>query len=145
MVRRLIFLCCIPMLVLSAHADTSESQILGTWLTQDGEGWIEFRMQDGAPGGFIAGSPQDPDRLKPPRLDDENPDPKLRHRQLFGMQIVKKLKESKRGKWKGKIYDPNEGKTYDCTITIVDENTLKLRGFVGISLLGRTEVWTRVR
>ncbi len=44
----------------------------------------------------------------------------------------------------GKIYDPNSGKTYRCIIiTVVDDNTLKLRGHVGVPLLGRTETWTR--
>jgi uncharacterized protein (DUF2147 family) len=46
-------------------------------------------------------------------------------------------------KWEGgKIYDPNNGKTYSCKMTL-EGNTLKVRGFVGISLLGRTTIWTR--
>jgi uncharacterized protein (DUF2147 family) len=48
------------------------------------------------------------------------------------------------GKWKnGRVYDPNSGKTYKCKLTLVDENTLELRGYIGISLLGRTETWSR--
>jgi uncharacterized protein (DUF2147 family) len=48
------------------------------------------------------------------------------------------------GKWKsGRIYDPNSGKTYKCKVTPVNENTLELRGYIGFSLLGRTETWTR--
>ena len=38
----------------------------------------------------------------------------------------------------GWIYDPDSGSTYDGKITIVDQNTVKLRGFIGISLLGKT-------
>jgi len=45
----------------------------------------------------------------------------------------------------GRIYNPESGKTYKCTLTLLDDNTLKLRGYKGISLLGGTEVWTRRR
>ena len=48
------------------------------------------------------------------------------------------------GRWVGgRIYDPNSGKTYKGTIRQVDGNTLKFRGYVGISLFGRTETWKR--
>ena len=44
----------------------------------------------------------------------------------------------------GDIYDPESGKTYSSFfIHLKDKNTLKVRGYVGISLLGRTEIWTR--
>jgi uncharacterized protein (DUF2147 family) len=44
----------------------------------------------------------------------------------------------------GKIYDPKNGKDYSCKITMIDNNKLDVRGFIGISLLGRTETWTRI-
>ncbi len=48
------------------------------------------------------------------------------------------------GKWSGGfIYDPNSGKTDHCKLKLKDRNTLKLRGYIGISLLGRTDIWTR--
>jgi uncharacterized protein (DUF2147 family) len=124
---------------------SAAAEIDGLWITADGDGWIEIRTTDGQPGGFIKGSPQDPDNLRPPRFDDKNPDPALRQRPLLGLQIVHDLRTTGDNKWKGRIYDPNSGKTYKCTITLADENTLKLRGYIGISLLGRTEVWTRER
>jgi uncharacterized protein (DUF2147 family) len=46
--------------------------------------------------------------------------------------------------WKeGHIYDPNNGKTYRCNLELIDQETLSVRGYVGISLFGRTEIWTR--
>ena len=48
------------------------------------------------------------------------------------------------GRWSGgRIYDPNSGKTYKATIRQVDANTIKLRGYIGISLFGRSDTWTR--
>lgn len=40
--------------------------------------------------------------------------------------------------------DPNSGKTYSCKLKLVDADTLKVRGYIGISLIGRTETWKRL-
>jgi uncharacterized protein (DUF2147 family) len=126
-----------------SHAAASDDSIEGIWLTANGEGWIEIRIQDGQPSGFIAGSPNDPENLEPPEFDDRNPDSALRGRPLFGLQILHTLRPSGRNIWKGRIYDPTSGKTYKCKLTLVDANTLKIRGYLGIPLLGKTQVWTR--
>jgi len=44
----------------------------------------------------------------------------------------------------GTILDPKNGKEYKCHITLESANKLKVRGYIGISLLGRTQYWTRV-
>lgn len=63
---------------------------------------------------------------------------------LEGLTIVNGL--TKDGdEWNdGKILDPKNGKWYDCELSFDDENKLKIRGFIGFSLLGRTEYWLRV-
>jgi uncharacterized protein (DUF2147 family) len=45
----------------------------------------------------------------------------------------------------GRIYDPKNGKEYKCVMTLKDANTLDVRGYVGITLIGRTDTWTRVK
>lgn len=45
----------------------------------------------------------------------------------------------------GKIYNPEDGKTYSCKMTLKNPNTLDVRGYVGISLIGKTQVWTRIK
>jgi uncharacterized protein (DUF2147 family) len=48
--------------------------------------------------------------------------------------------------WKdGTIYDSESGKTYSCNVKMVDENTLEVRGYVGISMIGRTDTWKKVK
>jgi uncharacterized protein (DUF2147 family) len=48
------------------------------------------------------------------------------------------------GKWSGgTIYDPDSGHTYSCNLELLDADKLKVRGFMGLSLLGRSQVWTR--
>jgi len=54
------------------------------------------------------------------------------------------MKYDGRGQWSGgSIYDPDTGHTYSCKLELLDPNKLKVRGFLGVSLLGRTQIWTR--
>jgi uncharacterized protein (DUF2147 family) len=129
---------------LGALAGTSEHSVAGVWLSADGTGWIKIELSDDGPIGSIAGSPDESGNRGPSDKDDLNPDPALRNRLLLGLTIMDGFTHAGGGKWKsGRIYDPNSGKTYKCRLTLVDENTLELRGYIGFSLLGRTETWTR--
>jgi uncharacterized protein (DUF2147 family) len=116
--------------------------IEGTWLSGDGDGLIAIRVDDGGIRATILGSPNEsPDRAK---TDVKNPDPALRGRPLVGLELFKGFRYDGNGAWSGgSIYDPNNGKTYSCKITLVGPDTLKVRGFIGIALIGRTETWKR--
>ena len=64
---------------------------------------------------------------------------------VTGMVIMEGLKKSG-DKWKGgQILDPENGKVYKCQISLKDENTLDVRGFIGFSLIGRTQTWHRIK
>lgn len=77
--------------------------------------------------------------------DVKNPDPALRNRDVIGLVILNGFRFDGDGGWeKGTIYDPREGKTYDCKMTIKEDGRLHIRGYVGVSLFGRTEIWTKV-
>jgi len=116
--------------------------INGIWLSGDGDGWIEISASATGLSAVITGSPNaSEDR---PDIDEKNPDPALRDRPLIGLSLFAGFEYDGDGRWKGgTIYDPNSGKTYRCIVTIVDSDTLKVRGYVGVPLLGRTEIWTR--
>lgn len=80
-----------------------------------------------------------------PKEDHNNPDPALRSRPIIGLVIMEGFVFDGKKTWhKGTIYDPDNGKTYKCKIRIDDDGSLKVRGFIGFSMLGRTERWTRV-
>ena len=118
-----------------------EAAIEGRWLSGDKTGWIEIRLVAGKPIGTASGS-TDPDEA--PRFDDLNPDPALRARSLLGITILQGFTYAGDGVWKGgTIYDPNSGNTYKSTMTLVDRDTLKVRGYIGVSLFGRSDTWTR--
>jgi uncharacterized protein (DUF2147 family) len=82
-----------------------------------------------------------------PEKDTENPDVKLHSRSRVGIQILSGLKYNTADKeWQGgSIYDPDNGKTYDCFAWFdSDPNVLNLKGYVaGIKWMGRSTTWTR--
>ena len=80
-----------------------------------------------------------------PAIDKENSDPKLKTRPLMGLPILQGLNYSS-GAWKdGKIYDPKNGKTYSCELTLKSPDVLEVTGYIGFSFVGRTVEWTRVK
>jgi uncharacterized protein (DUF2147 family) len=79
-----------------------------------------------------------------PHTDQNNPDPTLRARSLCGLLIGQGFVASDRQHAAGgHLYDPRSGQTYRGALS-AEGNLLRLRGYVGIPLLGRTAVWTRV-
>lgn len=79
------------------------------------------------------------------RLDTQNPDPSKRERTLIGSDILSGFKKSDSDTWEdGEIYNPETGKSYSAKLTL-DGDVLKVRGFKGIALLGKTVEWTRVK
>ena len=79
----------------------------------------------------------------PSKLDAKNPDKSLRTRPLCGMNISTDFHQTDATHLdKGHLYDPESGRTYSGTI-VADGDKLNLRGYIGISLLGRTEIWHR--
>ncbi len=65
---------------------------------------------------------------------------------IIGMTVLKGLKKNKEGGYSdGKILDPKHGKVYKCNLSLESKDRLKVRGFIGIALLGRTQIWERVK
>jgi uncharacterized protein (DUF2147 family) len=120
-------------------ADAQAQQILGRWVTEPRTGVIEISVAgDGDLQGTIIGGDS------PNRLDTKNPDSSKRSAPLLGQLIIKQMKYDGSGHWSGgTIYDPDSGRTYRCRFELLEQDRLKVRGFLGFSLLGRTQVWTR--
>lgn len=68
---------------------------------------------------------------------------KRKNKPILGMNILTGLKKEGNEWSGGKILDPKNGKEYDCYIQLLEDNTLKLRGYLGISMFGRTAIWKR--
>jgi len=129
-------------------AQIKANDITGLWLTEDKDAHVQIEKKGNAYFGKIVWLkfPNDDD-TNTPKLDKKNPNDKLKSRPILGLNILSNFKFDGSKEWKnGKIYDPQTGKTYSCYLAFTDKtkNKLKLRGFIGISLLGGTTHWTRL-
>lgn len=117
---------------------TEPDAILGEWMNAEKDASFLIYKKNGKYFGKITwGTGGD-------TVDSKNPDPALRKRELVGLTILNNFVYTGENVWdNGSIYDPKDGKTYDCKMTLKDKNTLDVRGYVGFSLFGRTETWTR--
>lgn len=119
--------------------------ILGVWANGSNKGHIQLYKQDGKYYGKIIWLKQPNDETGKPKVDKNNPDPDNRSKRLLGLIMLRDFKYED-GEWTdGKIYNPTDGKEYKCNMKLKDPRTLAVRGYLGISLLGKTEVFTRVR
>ena len=121
------------------------SDVLGEWYTEDEKAKVEiYQCGDNYCGKIVSlKEPNNPDGS--PKLDAENPNESLRSRQIVGTNILTDLEYEGDGEWEdGEIYDPESGKTYSCLMELEDDGTLEVRGFIGLSLIGRSQTWTRV-
>ena len=119
----------------------SQRQIIGKWLSEDKEGITEIYEQNGKFYGKIVWLKKANDDKGSPLKDTENPVPKLRQRPLLELVIINELSYNNKGWSNGSVYDPKSGKTYACKLWLTNDNTLNVRGYVG--LFHSTEVWTR--
>ena len=124
--------------------------INGKWLNQEGTSHIQiFKATNGSFAGKYYGKIvwlKEPLKNGKPKVDDLNPNPAKRSVPLMNLQILKDfVYDADDKEWEdGTIYDPKNGKTYSCYMTL-SGNKLDVRGYVGISMIGRTSVWTRVQ
>lgn len=143
---RLLFVLLFCSVVSIAGYAQSADAILGKWINPSGEGQIQVYKKGNLFYGKLAWlkSPDD-EKTGQPKSDNNNPDKSLQIAPLLGLEILKNFKHDGNNIYEdGTIYDPKNGKTYSCKMTL-DGNKLKIRGYIGISLLGRSEVWTRVK
>ena len=123
------------------------NDIAGVWLNKDKDAHIKIYSSYGKFYGQIVWLkiPIDPETGKP-KLDKHNPDSKLKTQPVMNLVILKDLVfDADDQEWSdGRVYDPKSGNDYSLTCTLKDKSTMELRGYMGISLLGRTDIWTRV-
>ncbi len=122
--------------------------VVGTWKTIDDESGgakslVEITEADGKITGKIVKLFRKADEDQNPRCD--KCEGAKKDQPLIGLEILWDLKKESDVKWSGgEIMDPKKGKTYSCKMELIDDGKkLKVRGFLGFSLLGRTQTWER--
>jgi len=146
MKSRTFFLVVVALLVMSGSWALAEDKpgadaVLGKWWFPKKNGQFEMTKSNGIYTGRVVAY-DDADAL-----DKNNPDPKLAKRKFIGIEMLSNFKYEGNSRWEGgTIYDGDSGKTYKCSLWFDKgkPDDLNARGYIGISLLGRNEVFKRV-
>ncbi len=136
--RQIVATFCALLFSIALFAQESDP-ILGKWENPSGEGRIEIYKKNNK---FYGKLYWIKDSAK---KDAKNPDPKLRSRNIQGTEILTNFSKNSKTYEGGEIYDPKSGKTYSCKMTLKGNDQLDIRGYMGISLIGRTETWKRIK
>ncbi len=142
-----LLLACLTLIACTGAASANDATPVGLWRTIDDKtgkekSLVRITEVNGELRGTIEKLIREPNEDQNPMCDKCSGDRK--GKPVLGMMILSGLKRDGKEWAGGEILDPNNGKTYKCKMS-VDESGKKLnvRGFIGVSLLGRTQVWLR--
>jgi uncharacterized protein (DUF2147 family) len=118
----------------------------GLWLHANGRIQLEITPCGSLLCGKLVWFRRPNDAQGQPLVDLKNPDPALRARPLLGLTVLTGLRPAGKGEWEdGEIYNPDDGERYHAVMSLQEDGTLHTRAYVVIPLLGKTQIWTRVR
>jgi uncharacterized protein (DUF2147 family) len=128
-----------------AKVGDNADAIVGVWKTGEGNAMVRiYKNGDKYQGKVVwLKEPNDPETGKP-KVDKNHSDEAARKRPVLGLINIWGFIPKENNVWdEGNIYDPKNGNTYSSTIKLINANTLEVRGYIGVSLIGRTDTWTR--
>ena len=132
-------------IALTLSVSAQKDQICKVWYNQEHDSRLEIYQTGKTFEARIIWLKEPNEKDGKPKVDKNNPDDKLKTRPVKGLVILHDIYKTQKDPNYydgGHIYDPKNGKTYDCHMTYKG-NTIDLRGYVlGMSFLGRTSVWT---
>ncbi|MFD2573735.1 DUF2147 domain-containing protein [Spirosoma soli] len=137
-------------LILTSFAPKADNPgaLVGKWLSSKKRNQVQIYEHNGKYHGRLIwmAEPIDPVTRKP-KQDSKNPDEKLRSRQLLNLTMMTNFVYKGNNVWSdGEVYNPEDGKTYSCQLTLKDPNTLDVHGYIlGMPFLGKSKLWTRVK
>ncbi|MEL6671581.1 MAG: DUF2147 domain-containing protein [Bacteroidota bacterium] len=147
----LISACFALFLGFVAMSDLQAQSVLGKWKTIDDEtgdvkSIVELYMVGEKVHGKVVQLFRKPDEDPDPVCDECDDDDPRYNKKVLGMEILTGLEKESNEEWEdGDILDPKNGSVYSCYIELVEPDKLKVRGYLGVSLLGRTQYWYRVK
>lgn len=134
-----LFVLILLLIPVSAMAETPDPA-MGLWLTQNERSVIQITPCEAGICGsvywIIDGGMQ---------TDANNPDEAKRSAPLCGLPILWGFEKQRAGTWSnGNIYKADDGDLYSANLETQEDGTLKVRGYLGVSWLGKTQIWSRV-
>ena len=144
-IKLLVMLCLTATPAFCLDVDFSSEkadQVLGHWWTDGKDAKIEIYREGDRFFGKVIWLKDSLNKYGKPVTDSQNPEEELRSRNVVGIDIVFGFVYED-GQWEGgRIYDPENGKTYHCIMRL-KKGKLEVKGYIGIPMFGRTVVWTR--
>lgn len=119
----------------TTNTNPAGDAIIGTWQTDDQKARITINRQDSLYYGRLSNAAVSIGQTAKLNLPTG----------FLGINILRDFKFSGDNRWDGTIYDPKSKNTYQCYLKMNDDGTLKVRGYKGISLFGKSQVWTRIK
>ena len=143
--KKLFLTVSVLLIAIVSSKAQDKDDILGKWMSAHGSGQIEIYKDGDQYSGKLVWLKSPTDDEGKIKTDIHNPSEDRRSHPLIGLEILKKYNYKGDGEWTdGAIYDPKSGKTYSSKMELKSTDKLEIRGFMGISLIGKSEVWTRV-
>lgn len=134
----IIFILCYSSLMWAQTYKADD--VIGTYMTDKKDGMIEITKRNSKYYGKLLWT------ITEGKLATNNPDPSQKTQLLTGKEILKDFDFNGTNLWhNGTIYDPKNGKTYSCKITRDEKGNLNVRGYIGISLIGRTAFFIKIK
>ena len=122
----------------------TNADIVGEWYNAEKDAVITLFEQNETVSGKITWMESPNDDNGNPKTDPLNPNEELKSRSRMGMVMMTGFTFIKDNIWDdGELYDPKKGKMYTGMMTLKDNNTIDLRGYIGFSFIGRSSTWTR--
>lgn len=146
--RRCAIACVLAAMTIAVavQARAADATPEGFWYAEGGAAQVEIRSCGDALCGRVVWLRSPFDENGCDLLDRYNPDPALRARPIIGLEILSGLQAADGPEsWgAGAIYDPTSGNTYRAALTMDGADRVRIRGYLGIPLIGRTTTWVRV-
>lgn len=144
LMRKILFCLLLSLCVFPAVRAADIASPVGLWKNEDAT--FEIFEDQGKLSGKIVSmrEPQTADGKE--KTDIHNPDASKRGRPIIGLEFMSGFTKKTDTRWEdGKIYDPKTGNTYSSLLELDGAGAIKVRGYIGISLIGRTAIWTRAQ
>lgn len=139
MTLRITYIICALFISFAGLAQSKASDVLGTYMNPTGEGIMKIYQEGNKYFGKLVWMKQ------PEKIDTKNPDKTKQTQKILGSTVLKDFVFDGKDTWaNGTAYDPKNGKTYSCKITRDERGNLNIRGYIGISLLGRTDYFVKI-
>jgi len=134
-------------LVIWVPGEASADGAAGLWQTEGGKSHVQIEPCGERLCGTIVWLEEPLNDDGQAKTDANNPDEALRERPIIGLPLLRNfLPGSEVNVWEGgTIYNPEDGETYKSVMTLLSRDELKVRGYVGLPLFGKSQIWSRVK